>query len=159
MTRIARTIVSLVGVLALVTACDRSADLAPRLTPAERILELRTTRLTADSAFLLLHLSGAESPVLGSVTASVSLDAREWTFSACAPIATEALVACHQAETDLRIAAAWASGAPTGGLVTLTLVRKSGTAVPALRLTATELHSAFGHSLTDSITVRREGTP
>lgn len=145
--------------LVTLTACNRSPDLLSRLTPAASILELRTSRVSGDSAFVVLHLTGSGSPVLGSVTASVALDPREWTFNACAPVAAEALVACHQGEAELRIAAAWASGAPAGALVTLTLMRKSGSAAPTLRLTAIELHSAFGHSLADSITVRRESTP
>ncbi len=159
MTRIARTVLACASASLLLAACNRAADLLPRLAPAASILELRTLRVTGDSAVAVLHLSGTGSSVLGSVTASVALDPREWTFVACAPVAAEALVACHQGDAELRIAAAWASGAPAGALVTLTFIRKSGTAPPIWRLSATELHSALGHSLADSITVRREGAP
>lgn len=144
--------------LALI-GCQRTPDLLQRLAPAASVLELRIARVSGDSAFVVLHLTNTGSQVLGSATVAVALDRRAWAFDACAPVAAEALVACHQGDTDLRIAAAWASGAPSGALVTFTLIRKSGTAAPTLRLTATEMHSAFGHSLADSIAVRREGPP
>ncbi len=158
MTRTLRTSISACALVTL-AACNRSADLLPRLAPAASVLELRTIRVSGDSAVLALHLTGSGTPVLGSLTASIAIDPREWTFNACAPVAAEALVACHQGDSELRVAGAWTNGAPIGALVTLTLSRKSGPAVPNWRLTALEMHSAFGHSLADSITVRREGPP
>lgn len=149
----------------LFAACRKTTDMV-QLRPADRVtLGLSVQSAVGDTARLALVLGvGAVGP-LGSVTGAVRPDAA-WHFVRCEGAQGEPLLACRvdAAASRVRLAAAWAGGTHAGPLVTMVFARNagalSGTTVGAgWELTVDEAHGVAGHTLTDSLFVRREVTP
>lgn len=148
-----------------VAACRTSTDMV-QLRPAPRATLALTVQSTVnDTARIALTLGvGAVGP-LGSVTGSVRPDAA-WHLVRCEGAQGEPLLACRtdDASSRVRLAAAWAGGTHAGALVTLVFARQRG--APSTNgvgtgweLTIDEAHAVAGHTLTDSLMVRREVTP
>lgn len=146
-------------------SCRRTTDLV-QLRPADRVtLALNAQGAVGDTARLALVLGvGTVGPV-GSITGTVRPDGA-WQFVRCEGAQGEPLLACRSdaATSRVRLAAAWTGGTHAGPLVTLVFVRAGGASSrtdigTGWELSVEEAHAVTGHSLADSLLVRREVTP
>ena len=154
------TPLTLTLVLAL-AACHQTADLLNTTPVAPRsVLSLEPAPMQGDTMRLAIALGAGPTRSVGSLTSDVQL-APQWAFIGCTAAQGEPLLACHAQGPSVKVAAAWAMGTHTGGLVTLTFVRMAPSAAATWTLSVEELHSVSGVSLVDSVDVRRDvvGTP
>jgi hypothetical protein len=155
-----RRVAAALSFATLATAgCHNSADLIDTARPALRsVLELRTRQMRGDTMQLTVTLGSGPTTSLGSLTGEV-LRAANWRFVSCDAAQGTPLLACKEHETGVKVAAAWPAGTNAGALLTLTFVRTTPSATPGWQLALQEAHGVSGHSLADSLDVRREVTP
>lgn len=162
--RALRLLAAMVLVVAI-AACRKTTDLV-QLRPADRVtLELSVQSAVGDTARLALVLGVGSVGPLGSVTGAVKPDAA-WRLVRCEGAQGEPLLACRtdDASSHVRVAAAWTAGTHAGPLVTMVFARQGSAPAAAgvgngWALTIDEAHAVAGHTLTDSLVVRREVTP
>ena len=150
----------------LLTSCRKPGDLVETPRPASSTLELRLESTHGDTSVVALQLLSATGTSVGSLTASVAAPTG-WKFLACNGSQGSPLLACKSssdgadktAAIDTRIAGVWVAGTHGGAILTLSFVRESKTALPTFALAVSEIHSAVGRSLVDSVTVRRDLVP
>jgi len=141
------------ALLAVATACHRP-DFTEAATPvASTSLALVSTQ-AADTAFVDVTLGGGAPASLGSFTGEVVHDGT-WKFTACDAQQPQALLACKEHGSTVRIAAAWAGGTHAGSLVRLTYLRSVPNAPATWTFAVTEAHGARGARLIDSVEVKR----
>jgi hypothetical protein len=144
---------SLPWLLLVAAACHRP-DFTEATTPvASTSLALVSTQ-AADTAFVDVTLGGGAPVSLGSFTGEVVHDGA-WRFTACDAQQPQALLACKDHGTTVRIAAAWAGGTHAGSLVRLTYVRTAPSAPATWTFAVSEAHGARGAQLLDSGEVKR----
>ncbi len=135
------------------TACHRP-DFTEATTPvAATSLALVSTQ-SADSAFVDVTLGGGAPAPLGSFTGEVVHDGA-WRFASCEAQQPQALLACKDHGTTVRVAAAWAGGTHAGALVRLTYLRGAPNAPATWTFAVSEAHGARGARLLDSVEVKR----
>ncbi len=135
------------------TACHRP-DFTDATTPvAATSLALVSTQ-SADSAFVDVTLGGGAPVSIGSFTGEVVHNGG-WRFTACDAQQPQALLACKEYGTTVRVAAAWAGGTHAGALVRLTYMRTVPTAPLSWTFAVSEAHGARGTRLLDSVEVKR----
>lgn len=144
---------SLALLVLAVTACHRP-DFTEATTPvASTSLALVSTQ-SADSAFVDVTLGGGAPVSIGSFTGEVVHDGA-WRFASCDAQQPQALLACKEHGTTVRVAAAWAGGTHAGALVRLTYVRTVPTAPASWTFAVSEAHGAGGTRLLESVEVKR----
>lgn len=137
----------------LLAACHRN-DFTEATTPAAATSLALVTQQRADSAFVDVTLGGGAPASLGSFTGEVVQEG-EWRFVGCDAQQAQALLACKEHGTTLRLAAAWAGGTHAGALVRVTYVKTSPAAASRFTFTVSEATGARGVSLLDSLEVKR----
>ena len=137
----------------LLAACHRP-DFTESVTPVAATSLTLVSQARAESSYVDITLGGGTPASIGSFTGEVVHEG-EWTFVACDAQQPQALLACKEHGSTLRIAAAWAGGTHAGALVRLTYVKRTATAVPRFTFAVSEAHGARGASLLDSLEVRR----
>ncbi len=151
--------IALSAVVGALSSCQRTLDLVgtPRAAPA--MLELRLDAARGDTATIALQLASGAPMSIGSLTAAV-IAPPGWRFVECAAQQSEPLLACKDApsgnNTTVKLASAWIAGTHSGTLLTMSFVKIASTAGTDFQLTVSEMHNAIGHSLADSVGVRRE---
>jgi len=139
--------------LLALAACHRP-DFTEATTPvASTSLTLVSTQ-AADTAFVDVTLGGGAPVALGSFTGEVVHDAA-WRFVACDAQQPQALLACKEHGSTVRVAAAWAGGTHAGALVRLSYVRTAPTAPVTWTFAVSEAHGARGTPLLDNVEVKR----
>ena len=142
------------AVLAVAAAACRRPDFTEATTPvASTSLALVSTQ-AADTAFVDVMLGGGAPVSLGSFTGEVVHDGA-WRFTACDAQQPQALLACKEHGTTVRVAAAWAAGTHAGALVRLSYVRTAPTAPASWTFSVSEAHGARGTLVLDSVEVKR----
>ena len=135
------------------TACHRP-DFTEATTPAASTSLALVSTQAADTAFVDVTLGGGAPVAIGSFTGEVVHDAA-WRFLACDAQQPQALLACKDHGSTVRVAAAWAGGTHAGALVRLTYVRTSPTAPATWTFAVSEAHGARGTPLLDTVEVKR----
>lgn len=139
--------------LLALAACHRP-DFTEATTPvASTSLALVSTQ-AADTAFVDVTLGGGAPVAIGSFTGEVVHDGA-WRFVACDAQQPQALLACKDHGSTVRVAAAWAGGTHAGALVRLTYVRTAPTAPSTWTFAVSEAHGARGTPLLDNVEVKR----
>ncbi len=142
------------AVLAVAAAACHRPDFTEATTPvASTSLALVSTH-AADTAFVDVMLGGGAPVSLGSFTGEVVHDGA-WRFTACDAQQPQALLACKEHGTTVRVAAAWAGGTHAGALVRLSYVRTAPTAPASWTFAVSEAHGARGTLVLDSVEVKR----
>ncbi|WP_306520974.1 hypothetical protein [Gemmatimonas sp.] len=142
------------AVLAVAAAACHRPDFTEATTPvASTSLALVSTQ-AADTAFVDVMLGGGAPVSLGSFTGEVVHDGA-WRFTACDAQQPQALLACKEHGTTVRVAAAWAGGTHAGALVRLSYVRTAPTAPASWTFAVSEAHGARGTLVLDSVEVKR----
>jgi hypothetical protein len=139
--------------LLALAACHRP-DFTEATTPAASTSLALVSTQAADTAFVDVTLGGGAPVAIGSFTGEVVHDAA-WRFVACDAQQPQALLACKDHGSTVRVAAAWAGGTHAGALVRLTYVRTSPTAPATWTFAVSEAHGARGTPLLDTVEVKR----
>ena len=139
--------------LLALAACHRP-DFTEATTPAASTSLALVSTQAADTAFVDVTLGGGAPVALGSFTGEVVHDAA-WRFVACDAQQPQALLACKEHGSTVRVAAAWAGGTHAGALVRLSYVRTAPTAPVTWTFAVSEAHGARGTPLLDNVEVKR----
>ena len=139
--------------LLALAACHRP-DFTEATTPvASTSLALVSTQV-ADTAFVDVTLGGGAPVAIGSFTGEVVHDGA-WRFVACDAQQPQALLACKDHGSTVRVAAAWAGGTHAGALVRLSYVRTAPTGPATWTFAVSEAHGARGTPLLENVEVKR----
>ena len=139
--------------LLALAACHRP-DFTEATTPVASTSLALVSSQVADSAFVDVTLGGGAPVAIGSFTGEVVHDGA-WRFVACDAQQPQALLACKDHGSTVRVAAAWAGGTHAGALVRLTYVRTAPTAPSTWTFAVSEAHGARGTPLLDNVEVKR----
>lgn len=140
--------------LALVVSACRQPDLTEAATPAAATSLALISTQSADTAFVDITLGGGNPTSLGSFTGEVVHDGA-WRLLSCDAQQPQALLACKEYGSTVRVAGAWAGGTHAGALVRLAYVRASAAALPSWTFTVSEAHGARGTRLLENVEVKR----
>ena len=150
---------ALSAVAGTLSGCQRTLDLVGTPHAAPAMLELHLDVARGDTTTIALQLASGTPLSIGSLTAAV-IAPPGWRFIECAAQQGEPLLACKDAPSGnnmtVKLASAWIAGTHSGTLLTMSFVKVASTAGTDFQLAVSEMHNAMGHSLADSVGVRRE---
>lgn len=143
--------------LTLSAAACRQPDFTEAATPVVATSLALVSQVRVDTGVVDVTLGGGAPTSLGSFTGEVVHDGA-WRFVGCEAQQAQALLACKEYGSTVRVAAAWPGGTHAGALVRLTYVKAAPSVLSQWTFAVSEATGVRGSSMLDSLDVKRLST-